>query len=316
MLQLRRHSRRVLLVWLAAGTIAFGIIALPGISAASNAPAVPYFVEWVPGTPLPTIPAGWSIEAWPSQQTLAALSVGQSVPVTAVDASGPTAAQQSQLQPDSAGIVNLEVDPPASSTGVPPDTACGWAFVRDLGSEPANVMQSYSTISGVLQTFTYGQGQSSSLGVGISSSGSYGSFSASGTTSVSTNSTQGFARQRNRSFNHFQTYFEISEYYNACDRLDMVRPYQWNAGTNYVHPSGAPGATHCTPMHHAGDWFEKSTTAATTFGVGFSTPVGFTGSAQTGYSGTASIKFNFNVIGQLCGVNNTPPNSPGVLVAS
>jgi len=44
--------------------------------------------------------------------------------------------------------------------------------------------------------------------------------------------------------------------------------------------------------------------------------LGFTGSAQTGYSSTASIRFDFSVTGQLCGTKNTPPNSPGVIVAS
>jgi len=135
------------------------------------------------------------------------------------------------------------------------------------------------------QTFTCGSGQSSSLGVGVSSSGGKGSFSASGTTSVSTTDSQGFAPQHGRSFNQFQTYFEQGKYkvYNSCPQLDyyLTMPYQWNGGTNYVHPSGAPGATHCTP-EHTGDTFTKKTTTASTLSAGFTVAaLAFTGSART-----------------------------------
>jgi hypothetical protein len=42
--------------------------------------------------------------------------------------------------------------------------------------------------------------------------------------------------------------------------------------------------------------------------------VGFTGSAQTGYSANARIGFDFNQNGTLCG-NNGPPNYAGQYVA-
>ena len=129
---------------------------------------------------------------------------------------------------------------------------------------------------------------------------------------------QGYKPQTGRSFNHFQTYFEWGRYYvvNSCPQLDGYesQPFQWNAGTNYVHPSGAPGATHCTPFH-PGDHFTKANTTATTLSNGF-TVVGFTGTAQTGYTNTASISFDWSVNAQLCGANGTPPNSLGVLVSS
>jgi hypothetical protein len=171
---------------------------------------------------------------------------------------------------------------------------------------------------GLNVSFTYGRGQSS-LGVGVSTSGDAGTFSADGTASVSTDASQGFNPQRGKSFNYFETYFEIGKYFvsNSCPQLDryLTQPYQWNAGTKYVHPRTAPSARHCTPEHH-GDTFTKSTTAATIFSVGYTAPkVSFTGTAQTGYSRTASIEFEFSRTGHLCGVKNTPPNNPGALVA-
>jgi hypothetical protein len=39
-------------------------------------------------------------------------------------------------------------------------------------------------------------------------------------------------------------------------------------------------------------------------------------SAQTGYSTTAAVGFAFRTAGRLCGVKNTPPNNPGVIVAA
>jgi hypothetical protein len=140
--------------------------------------------------------------------------------------------------------------------------------------------------------------------------------SADGTLSVSTTSGQTFGPQSGRSFNHWQTYFEMGEYKQECPGVTyyFVHPFQWNAGTNMVHPSGAPGATHCTP-EHPGDTFTHHTTTASTVGAAFSI-LGFGGNATTGYSNSAEIGFHYTVTAQLCGVNNTPPNSPGVDVAS
>jgi hypothetical protein len=269
---------------------------------------------WKPGTPLPVVPAGYKLIAWPPDQVLRHVKVGHNVPtvaISAVDAHQPSTFRALE---NSAGLVNLELIP-----DIPGCIPTGMTFIKKLGSAPGNVMQSYSTISGVTQTFTYGEGQSSSFGVGYSVSGNAGTFSAVGTASVSTDGVQGFAPQRGRSYNHFETYFEIGKYksFNSCPQLDryVAKPYQWNAGTRYVHPRSAPSARYCTP-EHPGDSFTKSTTAAATFSVGYTAPVvNFSGTAQTGYSQTASIKFNYSRTGHLCGTANTPPNNPGVLVA-
>ena len=160
-------------------------------------------------------------------------------------------------------------------------------LTQDLGQTLIDVMQSYSTIVEADQYFTYGSGQSSSLGVGISVSGNPGTFSGSGVASVSTDAAQEFAIQYNRSFNHFQTEFEIGKYFQSdtCPQLDryLTKPYQWNGGTGYNHPSGAPSATHCVP-ESTNDHFIKSTTSASSFSIGYTAPIlNFGGSAQTGY---------------------------------
>lgn len=65
-----------------------------------------------------------------------------------------------------------------------------------------------------------------------------------------------------------------------------------------------------------GGGLTQSGTTASTFGIGF-TVLGFSGTAQTGYDQNASIAMFFpGSAGQLCGVNGTPPNNPGILVES
>jgi len=287
---------------------------------AATSTSRPYFVPWKVGTPLPKVPAGYKLMAWPPSQVMGHIKVGQKVPWVAVAVRGTRAAARAYRSlENSAGFVNLELVPE------PRDCVPSYPkFKKNEGSHPATVLQSYSTIRGVTQSFTYGNGQSSSLGVGVSPSGGAGSFTASGTVSQSTDASQGFDPQHGRSFNHFQTYFEWGKYYvvNSCPQLDYYETmvYQWNAGTHYVHPRSAPGAPHCTP-EHPGDKFTQSNTTATTLSAGFTvTSLKFTGSAQTGYSATACIEFEYTHHAprndELCGEKNTRRNKPGVLVAS
>ncbi len=133
-------------------------ILMPAVADAATTPApafMPTFTEWQPGTPLPAVPAGWHIQALPSQQSLAGITAGQSITTTMVNSAGATTAQLTALQADEnpAGFVNLEVAPGPDS--------CSVSFVRNVGSEATVVAQSFSTISGTTQEFSYGKGQSS-----------------------------------------------------------------------------------------------------------------------------------------------------------
>ena len=270
-----------------------------------------YFVIWKPGTPLPKIASGYQLVAWPPQQVLDKLRPGQAVTVTTV-----TRHNADTLAVNPAGLVNLEAE---SGKGGPVCRAA--VFKKDLGSRPATVMQSYSYIN-TTQTFTYGEGQSTDFGVEISVTGPDGKFSGGGHTSVSTDDSQGFTPQNGPSNNYFQTYFEIGKYRQLCTNPStgksyynwLIEPYQWNAGTKYDHPRYVPPATHCTPEHKKGDNFTKHTTTAKTIKAGYSIGA-ISGTAETGYSKTAEIKFVFHEPGVLCGHDNTPPNAPGFLDA-
>lgn len=271
-----------------------------------------YSFIWKPGTALPHVPAGYKLVAWPPQQVLAKLKPGQTVPVRTVNAASPGSVRAASAMTNPAGLVNMELAP--ADCGNP-------NFLSDLGSRPTTVIQSYSTIKGAKQSPEYGNNQSSSLEVGESVSGSKGTFTGGGTWSISDGDTQGFKPQKGRSFNYFQTYFEQGKYFVLCHYSDSyyeTKAYKWNAGTNYVHPKTAPSVrrANCTP-EHPGDYYIKSHTAASVISAGFTIPlIGFTGTAQTGYSATAAIRFDFYQNGHLCGKNNTPPNNPGFLVAT
>jgi hypothetical protein len=149
------------------------------------------------------------------------------------------------------------------------------------------VAQSYSTIAHVTQTFTYGGKQGSAIQFGDSQTGDSGTFSIGGSLSIDSTSSQGFAPQYGRNFVHWGTYFEWGLYLinNSCSFLNYYEamPYQWNGGTQYKHPTGAPGAPYCVPEHSKDHHWPK---------------------------GTKRL--------QLCGTVNDPGGNggPGVLVAS
>jgi hypothetical protein len=180
------------------------------------------------------------------------------------------------------------------------------------------VGQSYATVNGITQSFDYGAGQSSSLGIGQSFNNPNGGFSGSGTAGVNTNKNQGFPTSTRKSFNRYQTNFLVDEIKTACPTgtiYDLL-PFKWAGGAAVAHPASAPrvSGSNCVPEPNGASWSE-SRSSATTFGIGWNT-FGFNGSAQTGYSNTASIHISFHTNGRLCGTNDVPGGSPGILVAT
>lgn len=281
------------------------ILAVPG-SAAAASTATPYFMPWKVGTPLPSLPAGATIMAWPDSETLGNLAAGQRVAATTVGAADIASATNSATladQADQAGIVNLEVIPQA---------VCGQpgpvVFDESLGAKKTFVGQSYATFSDVDQTFVYGDNQSSSLGVGFGTS-TDGPFSASGSVSVSSNSSYSvqFPSFSGVSYNHWTSDFLIGMYDQSCNTggdLYYVRPYAWAGGDGVDHPAGAPATPHCVPIL-SGTITKLTGTTATTFNVGYSA-AGFNGSARTGYAQTAEIRYHYTAAGVQCGRDADP----------
>jgi hypothetical protein len=296
---------------LAAAALAAAVI-VPATTASATTAQHPYFMIWKPGTALPKVKAGYKLAAWPSQAALKNLKVGGSFSLTPVpDSSLSTVARALTRNENSAGLVNLEAVPAIGCSPV--------EFDKDLGPTLVDLEQSYSTYKYVVQSFTYGKNQSSSLEIGISDSGSAGTFSADGTTSVSTTSKQNFPNQRGVSRNYWRSQFEKGLYDQECGDgqwFYYAKIYVWNGGDYFVHPKGTPSTTHCVQELGGGSWNEYKTNA-TSFKKGFDfSDLDFTGSSQTGYSTTAEITFAFSRTGILCGRTGKPGAVPGFMNAA
>jgi hypothetical protein len=307
-------------VALGLSALAATAILVPAAAGASTTGPKPYGVVWKPGTRLPTIPAGYKLVAWPSQSVMARLRVGQRVPMMPVTVSSRAhmAAEYSSLE-NSAGIVNLLAEPLIQTCGTP-------FFYADLGSQSTNIEQSYVLpATDVNQNFTYGSGQSSTLGMGLSTSSPNYGFSADGTYSVSTTSSWSYPDQGQGNV-HWESYFEVGEYEQICTSNSgqtyqyLTHPYQWNGGQKIVFVASPPGTPYCVQAIGGKDsGFHLYKTTASTFSVGFNvSAIGFSGTAQTGYTTSAEINYGFPVVGwtgQVCGKDNYPSASnpgPGV----
>lgn len=195
--------------------------------------------------------------------------------------------------------------------------ACGWAFLKSYGPEWTVVGATYSIVTGVTQHFTYSNGQSSSLGVGQSSSGKSGSFSESGTDSESSNTTEDYPTFSNKIAIEYKTQFVYGEYGYSCGSgfiSYMAKPTSYAGGAEYSK-TGSRVAEWCV-WQNAGTTFTKSTTSAYTFSAGLSiSAIGLTLTAQTGYDTGATISYHFTVRHLLCGRNDFPGGSPGLIQA-
>lgn len=191
---------------------------------------------------------------------------------------------------------------------------CALDLVAVYSARPGVVGSSYSRYAGEnTQWFTYGVGQSTSIGVGVSASDQYGSFSASGSYSVSSSGSQTWPTASSPISLHYLTEFRPALYKWTCNPEYQEQAYEWAAGATTTTTS-PPDATYCVP-ENAGAKFAKSTTQAFIFSSGFSMPAGFSAHTLTGYDSTAVIHYTYITSGRLCGFNDYPGGTPARIVA-
>jgi hypothetical protein len=198
------------------------------------------------------------------------------------------------------------------------EKACTGTLISNY-SPWVTVLQGFAP-SGVKMTAGYSTGASSTLGVGTSLSGSSGSFSASGTSTISSDASIGFAAVTVPAGKHWKTQFRYSKFMYYCYEQNpsttyQTRPVDFIGGTQALNAT-APSATYCS-TYNAGDHFTKNDSTATTFsgGVDISGSIGIDLSARTGYSSTAKLRFDFTATRNLCGTSGFPPGNAGRLVA-
>lgn len=201
--------------------------------------------------------------------------------------------------------------------------ACWSVYAADLGNRVALVGQHASTTPYVTSNFRYTSGSSSTVGVGFSMSGSAGTWSQSGTHTVSSSGTVGFAPKTGAGYWGRRTYFALGKYQVMCgDGMGSAFTYYearvrtWAGGATTANWGTAPSATHCVPQE-ATSFFDRERSAAITWTNGFDTsgPIGVDLSIQTGYSSSATATFNFSRTSRLCGTNDVPGADPKILVA-
>jgi hypothetical protein len=231
-------------------------------------------------------------------------------PALAVD----NAALTLSMAPQSADL-GLVRGPSGNRRGPPDFPPCGQMIkAKYLGKRWTVVGITSSKVLGTTIDFDYGKDQSSSLGVGISATGSKGSWTASGTKSVSSSGSENFPTQTGKKTTLDKTKFTYWKFVVVCIGY-QANATGWDAGTDLGH-EGVPKATHCVRFA-PGSGFTKSTTTAWEFsaGVSLGTVLGINLSAQTGYDTTASVAYSFARRTFLCGKLADPGGSPGLMVA-
>ena len=167
----------------------------------------------------------------------------------------------------------------------------------------------------------YQQGSTSTVGVGVSVSGTSGTFSASGTSSLTDT---GVVTYPNYGPTHNiveQSEFRSAKYSVVCtvhgttyDHHYEVRPYDWiGGGTQYV-AAGPPTATMCTPVSAGiGETVNSGTAITFTNGYSMSGQIGIDLSTSTGFTTNTELRFNFIANGNLCGSNGYPLNAARIV---
>jgi hypothetical protein len=231
----------------------------------------------------------------------------------------PAAAEAADFATARTGAASTEAALSAAALSAAPvdKVNCTVTKVQDFGSRWAIVGQTYSTTSGVNMTFTYTQGASSSLGVAYSNTLSGGSWSQSGTNSVSTSTTINFGTASGAISRYDETTFSFGEFFLPCNAGAWyeVKPTSFDGGTRFVSAATAT-ANMCRPYQAGTGQLKNNTTAITwTNGVSFTDIIGISLSAHTGYTTSASIDAEFTATHNLCGANAYPAsNSPSPLL--
>ncbi|CCH77040.1 hypothetical protein BN12_160015 [Nostocoides japonicum T1-X7] len=204
----------------------------------------------------------------------------------------------------------------SAPSNAPQAPSCQWRLISDLGYKTVWVGGTYVTNGGAKADLVYGSGASSTLGIGVSTSGSYGSFKASGSTTVSSNSSVNFPAYTG--LQHDYTQFDYGKYGLSCDGIYLnykVQARYWAGGASVYHPSSAPTANYCVSQV-SGSSFTKSSSTAYTFSTGadVSGAIGIDLSTRTGYTPAAKVTYSFTSTRRLCGTSGAPTATPSRLV--
>ncbi|CAN7445032.1 hypothetical protein LJR045_002936 [Microbacterium sp. LjRoot45] len=220
--------------------------------------------------------------------------------------------------------MSASTDTHANSTGdatLAPDplkfSSCGWRKRDSAGAKWVAVGAAYVKKTGITAKFTYRTNSESKLGIAVRMGGSAGAWRASGTSTVTVDSTDGFPLLTGNASRRWRTQWEYFNFKRRCGQEEMVRAVNFIGGTSSVSLSGTPSTVGLCAQYEAGSDKEKTNGTASTFtgGVDLGPAIGIDVNAQSNYSSNTKIFIDFTSAATLCGTTGTPGgNSSGTLV--
>lgn len=198
------------------------------------------------------------------------------------------------------------------------DKTCYSKLVRIHAPAAAQVGGTFVYSSGATADYQFSTGASSSLGVGASATGSYGSFDASGSTSVTADYSIDYARNTYGSKYH-HTYVEPRTFKVQC-YTDMgtvyytfyeFRPTSYAGGSATTAGGAFTTPKYCTRLA-AGDTFTKSSSTAITWSVGFKVGgvIGIDLSSRSGFTTASKLVIRSgSKVRRICGHYGLPGSS-------
>lgn len=256
------------------------------------------------GNPVPNIAV--MVVEWPTDEDLSSLQVGNSIASQGVGL---------DLQiPKGASAVN-------SGAGAPYN-----CYLRaNLGARNVVVGGVYASTNGHSSDLVYSAGSTTTFGVAVSATGGYGTYTSSGTTTFSADTTIGFPAYTSAGGHLLKTKFVFGRYQCYAGTTNPVSlglriyPMDFAGGTISASTSvPATPSTYCTPYLKGSD-FEKNRTRVSSFsqGVEMKSSIGINLSSQTGFSTSTKLTIDFTANRQLCGKYAHPASittAPGLFV--
>jgi hypothetical protein len=216
----------------------------------------------------------------------------------------------SDTAPDATIVING--GDPADGVPAPAGkTTCATTLNSIIGTYWDTIAELY-TRGKTTVDFKYLSGADSTLGVGYSVSGKYGSYTGSGTNTVSTTAEVNFETSPINTKRVHQSRFELGKYVTTCwyeqgfsETWYNAKTKRWIGGHQYCTAASYPTATHCNP-YAAGDEPVITGHSAITWSNGFKVNVGIgiDLSTKTGFATEAKQKWHFNSAASLCGTND------------
>lgn len=207
-----------------------------------------------------------------------------------------------------------------AAVATPASYSCSTRLEKKVGTSYAQVGATFLYTTGASAKFQFRKGTNSSLGVASSSSGKKGSFSAGGTTSVTSDVTLDFPTKKSGIW-FYKAQVESGKFSTVCQNLSgpgirqsyQVRPIDFTGGMRMVKGTGFSENHKCVKFLK-NSTFTKDKTRAVTWNRGLTLPsiAGISVSSQSGFTTSTRVIYKSGSKNrQLCGHKDWPAKNAG-----